>query len=262
MLSELELHLGVYTQKELAQWIGVCERTLKRNKEKYLEELKEYAKYELTESSKIDIKYIKIPIYVKKDSTYRKVEKNIARYWNKNGLDTKRNATYRLYSKEEFTVKYETVYSYASKITNIFWGKPNELEGGTRGNCRWILCVKNTNTKELRFFTSQEQKMQELLRKKYFNEKNSEIKAQKEIKEALVLQKKKKEITIEEYNAAIIELQDNLDFLYFNYLDELQNILPIGDEVSWGIYVEDDIYFNDEKNDFLTVEELGVGVQS
>lgn len=52
MLSEIELQKGVYTQKALAEWIGICEKTLTRNKTKYLEELKEYAEYKVTESGK------------------------------------------------------------------------------------------------------------------------------------------------------------------------------------------------------------------
>lgn len=70
MLSEIELQKGVYTQKALAEWIGICEKTLTRNKTKYLEELKEYAEYKVTESGKVNILYVKIPVYVKKDSNY------------------------------------------------------------------------------------------------------------------------------------------------------------------------------------------------
>lgn len=75
MLSEIELQKGVYTQKALAEWIGICEKTLTRNKTKYLEELKEYAEYKVTESGKVNILYVKIPVYVKKDSNYQKVKK-------------------------------------------------------------------------------------------------------------------------------------------------------------------------------------------
>lgn len=255
-MSEIQLHQGIYTQKELAAWFGFSYGSLRNNKEKYLEELKEYASYELTETGKINILYVKIPIYVKPDSNFEKIKKNIPAYWNKNGLDKKVDVAKRIYSKEELNIKYETTYSYVCKASNQLWGKPSSIEGGETGNCHWVLCARNLETQKLRYFTSDENARALELRRKYLENRTEESKVQKSIRDALRLQFKKKEITEEQYKDGLLELEDSMDVLYSQYFEELGKMLPEGDMLDWGIEVTEYLW-KTSKGEFTVPSRLG-----
>ena len=241
-----ELKLGKITLKELASWFGISYGSIRNKREKYFQELEEYADFKAGERGGVEILNIYIPIYVKKDNNYQQIKQKIPAAWDKSGLDLKKNVAQKLYSKEEFSIKYSTVYSYVCKASNELYGKPSSLEGGEIGNCHWVLCVKDQNTGKLRWFTYEENQQKQELRAKYFNERNQEEKKKQEIRESLKLQLKKNEISKEDYKEELFVLEESA--AYDNYLEALQNILPKNDILAYGICVEE--YINTENFKF------------
>lgn len=237
-----ELKLGKITLKELASWFGISYGSIRNKREKYFKELEEYANFKAGERGGVEILNIYIPVYVKKDNNYQQIKQKIPAAWDKSGLDLKKNVAQKLYSKEEFSIKYSTVYSYVCKASNELYGKPSSLEGGEIGNCHWVLCVKDQNTGKLRWFTYEENQQKQELRAKYFNERNQEEKKKQEIRESLKLQLKKNEISKEDYKEELFVLEESA--AYDNYLEALQNILPKNDILAYGICVEE--YINTE----------------
>lgn len=237
-----ELKLGKITLKELASWFGISYGSIRNKREKYFQELEEYANFKAGERGGVEILNIYIPVYVKKDNNYQQIKQKIPAAWDKSGLDLKKNVAQKLYSKEEFSIKYSTVYSYVCKASNELYGKPSSLEGGEIGNCHWVLCVKDQNTGKLRWFTYEENQQKQELRAKYFNERNQEEKKKQEIRESLKLQLKKNEISKEDYKEELFVLEESA--AYDNYLEALQNILPKNDILAYGICVEE--YINTE----------------
>ena len=237
-----ELKLGKMTLKELASWFGISYGSIRNKREKYFQELEEYADFKAGERGGVEILNIYIPVYVKKDNNYQQIKQKIPAAWDKSGLDLKKNVAQKLYSKEEFSIKYSTVYSYVCKASNELYGKPSSLEGGEIGNCHWVLCVKDQNTGKLRWFTYEENQQKQELRAKYFNERNQEEKKKQEIRESLKLQLKKNEISKEDYKEELFVLEESA--AYDNYLEALQNILPKNDILAYGICVEE--YINTE----------------
>ena len=237
-----ELKLGKITLKELASWFGISYGSIRNKREKYFQELEEYANFKAGERGGVEILNIYIPVYVKKDNNYQQIKQKIPAAWDKSGLDLKKNVAQKLYSKEEFSIKYSTVYSYVCKASNELYGKPSSLEGGEIGNCHWVLCVKDQNTGKLRWFTYEENQQKQELRAKYFNERNQEEKKKQEIRESLKLQLKKNEISKEDYKEELFVLEEST--AYDNYLEALQNILPKNDILAYGICVEE--YINTE----------------
>lgn len=237
-----ELKLGKITLKELASWFGISYGSIRNKREKYFQELEEYADFKAGERGGVEILNIYIPVYVKKDNNYQQIKQKIPAAWDKSGLDLKKNVAQKLYSKEEFSIKYSTVYSYVCKASNELYGKPSSLEGGEIGNCHWVLCVKDQNTGKLRWFTYEENQQKQELRAKYFNERNQEEKKKQEIRESLKLQLKKNEISKEDYKEELFVLEESA--AYDNYLEALQNILPKNDILAYGICVEE--YINTE----------------
>ena len=237
-----ELKLGKITLKELASWFGISYGSIRNKREKYFQELEEYADFKAGERGGVEILNIYIPVYVKKDNNYQQIKQKIPAAWDKSGLDLKKNVAQKLYSKEEFSIKYSTVYSYVCKASNELYGKPSSLKGGEIGNCHWVLCVKDQNTGKLRWFTYEENQQKQELRAKYFNERNQEEKKKQEIRESLKLQLKKNEISKEDYKEELFVLEESA--AYDNYLEALQNILPKNDILAYGICVEE--YINTE----------------
>ena len=240
-----ELKLGKITLKELASWFGISYGSIRNKREKYFKELEEYADFKTGERGGVEILNIYIPVYVKKDNNYQQIKQKIPAAWDKSGLDLKKNVAQKLYSKEEFSIKYSTMYSYVCKASNELYGKPSSLEGGEIGNCHWVLCVKDQNTGKLRWFTYEENQQKQELRAKYFNERNQEEKKKQEIRESLKLQLKKNEISKEDYKEELFVLEESA--AYDNYLEALQNILPKNDILAYGICVEEYINIEDFK---------------
>lgn len=238
-----ELKLGKITLKDLADWFKIGYSSIRNKREKYFKELEEYADFKAGERGGVEILNIYIPVYVKKDNNYQQIKQKIPAAWDKSGLDLKKNVAQKLYSKEEFSIKYSTVYSYVCKASNELYGKPSSLEGGEIGNCRWVLCAKNEATGKLRWFTYEEEQKRQELRTKYFHERGEEQKKKQEIRDSLKLQLKKNEISKEDYKEELYILEESE--AYDNYLEALENILPKTDILAYGICVEEYVMAKD-----------------
>lgn len=239
----IELKVGLMTNNELAEWFGVKPRTFTNAKDKKLEELKEYAVFEVLKG-KINILKIKIPVYVKKKSkNYLIIKSHIDENWNDSGLDNKKNVAEKIFNKKEeyhLNLKYSTTYSYTCKGSNELYGSARESDkGGEIGNCRYVLCTVDVKTGEPRWFTEEEYKKKIELRKKYFKKVNSD--EVQDIKETIYLREKRKEITKEDAAAALYELERDL---YKEYLDELDHYLEGG--LHYRIYKTN--YINSNSN--------------
>lgn len=243
---EKELHLGIMTNQELADWLGISSKTFSNQKKKRLEELKEYAVFEETKG-KVEIQKILIPVYVKKDKQFEIVKSHIDETWAKNGLDTKINVSKQIYSKRKeygITVSQTTNYSYVCKGSNQLYGNPRVMGVGEIGRSRYTLCVWDTETETARWFTKEEYQIREDLRNKYFSSKNSaEIQDQKE---ALYKQEKNGELTRKEVAEIIHDLERDI---YFEYLEALEKALG-ENKLVYRTYVQRG-YFWGEKVDVV-----------
>lgn len=105
----MELITGIYTNKQLAQWFGIKEKTFSNTKKKRLEELKEYADF-YEEKKKIIITNVKQEFY-KKDRC--KLEEILEQNWEK---FLKANSHLILFKDQvaEFWKDYHGKYSYAT----------------------------------------------------------------------------------------------------------------------------------------------------
>lgn len=238
-----ELLKGKITLKELSEFFEISYSTLRNNKNKKLKELEEYCIFEILPKG-IEIIEVKIPFYVKKDSNFQKIKREIPKNWNNDSfLDRKKEVAERIYSKEEFEIKFNTVYSYVCKASNELYGKPNSVNGGEIGNCHWVLCVRDMNLAneefpkgKLRWFTTEEFIKKQDIKKLYFENTREEKRRREEIRESLALQLKCGDITKEGYKQELMELEQ--EETYNTYFDALQKILPDGCTLDYGIYVE------------------------
>lgn len=216
-----ELKLGVMTNNELAEWFGIKTKTFTNTRVKKLEELKEYATFEaMSGKGKVNILEIKIPVYVKKTANYMKVKSHIDENWSDNGLDKKKNVAERIFNKKDeyhLNLKYSTTYAYTCKGSNELYGSAREPDkGGEIGNCRYVLCVEDRETKELRWFTKEEFQKKIELKEKYLRRFDSE--EYQEIKASILLKQKDKNLSKAEKAIQIYELEHEA---YENYLNEL-----------------------------------------
>jgi hypothetical protein len=241
----MELHLGIMTNKELAEWFGVTEKTLRSSKQRRMKILKDYASFEEVRG-KINILKIYIPVYVKKGSQqFELVKSHIDETWAKNGLDTKKHVSDQIYAKKEeygIIVAKSTNYSYVCQGANQLYGRPTVNEYGEIGKCRYALCVLDAVTNEVRWFTEEEYAKRQELRKKYFDSKES--KDLQDHKEAILKQVKLGELNDKEAAEQIYFLEKQP---YFDYLDALEDALGdntliyrtyVQREYNWGEPVE------------------------
>lgn len=222
-----ELKLGIITNKELAEWFGLSYGTFRNNKQKKLEELKEYASF-IETKNKIKILSIDIPIYVKKkEKQFDIVKSHIDETWAENGLDTKVNVSNKIYAKKDeykITLSPNTTYAYVCVGARELYGDPRKMTTGEIGKSRYALCVLDAKTKEARWFTKEEYAKKQEIKAKYFKSKNaSEIEEQKEV---IMQQARKKKISDDEAKAWIYDMEKQL---YYDYLDELEEAL--GDNI-------------------------------
>lgn len=220
-INPIELKLGLMTNKELAEWFGISPKTLRNTREKRLKELEEYAVFNLF-GNKINIAEIKIPIYVKKKSqNYLAIKSHIDENWNENGLATKKEVSERIYNKREeynLNIKPSTTYAYTCKGSNELYGSAREPDkGGEIGNCRYVLCVRDAQTGDLRWFTEEEYQKKLELKEKYLKKFNKE--EYQDVEESIYFSERKEKISKETAAKTVYELRHEAYELYFNELE-------------------------------------------
>ena len=164
---------------EIANWMGISANHFNRNKEKYLIELKEYAKFHL-EGKKIIIDEILEEEYIKKnEKVYREIKKLVPKVWDKSGLDSCSRVGRKIYNlkKEEigFNLSLETTKKYVIKAKNELYGKITKgyyWAYGEIGNSRYIYCKRFPETGNYELFNEEEKKIIKEIRVKFFNDAN------------------------------------------------------------------------------------------
>ena len=191
----IELFCGKWTNKMLAEWFGVKEKTFSNTKKKKLEELKEYADF-YEENRKVIITKVKQVFYVKKQS-YKRIQELVEKNWSANGFDTCVHVKELIKGDEALQhLTEETIYTYVRKAHIENFGSPAKKNGGEKGVCyyKWGKRDKDDDKKPL-YFTDEEREYFFVLIKKVFQTNPEEIAEEQALYQAY----KKKEIPKEEY---------------------------------------------------------------
>lgn len=166
------LHLGKYTNKELAEWFGIKTETFTRYKKKKLEELKNFANF--------DEIYGGIYITNIKEPTYNKNSQKIRELYQKgfeelrSPIDTVSNINNKIfekYGKELTTLSSpQSGYHYAIEVRNANYGIPFK-DVGKLGRCYYLWCkVEKRSNNELYFvqLSPEEEQKKKILLKQFF----------------------------------------------------------------------------------------------
>lgn len=162
------------TNKELARWFGITATTLSHKKEEKLEELKNFAEFELVGDKTTKIKITKVyeKVYSKSRSdNFKEIVNNIDAVWSKDGLDTCKRVTEVIMENKHLPITIGTAEKYTARGRNILYGKPFGEEGSL-GACTYILCKKIGDGVNARFekFNEEEELVKDRLIKKYFGD--------------------------------------------------------------------------------------------
>lgn len=240
------LQIGLIKKSDLAKWFGITPSSFSHNKTKKMEELKIFADYHL-EGDKIYIDKVLIPIYSKQGSRiYQKIKEEVPKTWNKSGLDTCKNVSYKIYQKKiknKESITENTTYVYVIRARNELFGKP--LQGhGSLGECRYILC-KKLDDGECAFFTEEEETIKKKLLKKYFSTtdemtvivnnmvKNKEIKKEEAwlVYEEMVDMQNNYPAFLAEFSEAIeCQVIRGTIIEYVQYFDEIEVTIEVQEE--------------------------------
>jgi len=206
-----ELHLGIMTNEQLAKWFGKALVTFKAYKENYLEVLKEYCRYEITPTGRINILEIYMPIY-SNTSNKQVIKNNFTVEWNSNGLDTASNVAKKIRKHQNLTIADSTAYTYTLQARNELFGKPF-TNSGEIGFCEYIWCVETSDGK-YRELTMEEEKKKRDLMKVYFGDATEKQLMVKAMVEA-------GEITKEEAFDILERMTGMDDCNFYSFLQEL-----------------------------------------
>ncbi len=213
---ERELHIGIMTNQELADWFGIKEKSLRSCRKRKLQELKEYADFENLRG-KVNITKILKSIYTKGSKNYNFVKEKTFEQWSSSGLDTCKLVADKIKKQyeTELNIKETTLYTYTSESKRELWGKAYSSTGGEKGFCIYELCKQVNN--ECIEFTEEEQEIKQKLLNKYFGKADEKIYC---IKDMIATG----EITEEEGWQELKEII-NLDNSYLSFKIELESLI-------------------------------------
>ena len=158
VLSETnELMIGTLTNEEFALWRGVKPTTIRANKSRYLEELKEYANYHIEGKRKVIIDEVLESIYVSnRDKIYNEIIQNFrTKYWIEN-LNSCSNVAFAVES-EYPNLSSTTAYNLVRKARTELYGRPHRSHGKL-GRCKFVW-VKKLEDGSYEFFNEAEEKI-------------------------------------------------------------------------------------------------------
>ena len=161
-----------YTNKQIADWMGITLKTFSNQREKKLKELQAFADYELqgNKIKKIYIKKVYEPYYQKKGSQARQeVRKNYEKYWH-DELDTAKRVGEEMYKDGIGNgVKCKTVIAYTGIQKRNDYGVAYGRDG-KKGYCvmEWGKYVEENGERYLVPLTEEQVKIKNKLVKKWF----------------------------------------------------------------------------------------------
>lgn len=143
-----ELRIGVVTFKDLAEWFGIT-RIVSSQREKKLEELKNFCEYEITESGKVNIIRIIEPRYVKRKDRIQAAATEYLQYFNPidkcKYLGTATRTAIQLIKKYQFNVSVDYVARAVGKILHEEYGYAKDKSRGTKGYSSYTWCKCSTS---------------------------------------------------------------------------------------------------------------------
>ena len=245
------LHLGKYTNKELAEWFNIKTETFSRYKKKKLKELKTFADFDEIYGG-VQIKTIYTPIYNKKESKIREVYKKGFEEL-RNPIDTVSNINNKIfekYGKELTTLSSpQSGYHYAIEVRNANYGIPFK-DVGKLGRCYYLWCkVEKRSDNELYFvqLSPEEEEKKKILLKKFFGTD--------EEKDILIAQMVDSgEITEAEAYRLTREYRGLNNAGFMGFLKKLEN--EIGAKVVRATKFEKELYFDKEDAEAAIQETL------
>lgn len=223
---------GKYLNKDLAEWFGITPNSFNKQKDKKLEELKNFAQFHL-DGKRVVIDKVFIEEYSKQGSqAYQQVRDKIDEVWDESGLDSCSRVgseIYEVLSEDEcFKLTEGSVYQYTIRGRNELYGKPF-MDGGSMGNCKYLWCKKDNETGTYHFLTEEEQAIKQKLQTKYFGDATEKQILVKAMVEA-------GEITKEDAWDVLEEMTNMRTGNFMMFLKELQ--AELGCQVVKGTYIE------------------------
>ena len=167
------LELGIMTNKELAEWFGIKPKTLSQTKKKKLQELEEYARFDIVKS-KVRIKEIYSPIYMKKSSrNYEYYRREVPQEWRINDLDTCSRVAAAIY-KDSLGIAEKTGEYYTATIRNELWGKPDRLNPNCKHELAKMYRSQDGDKSKTRYeaFTPEDCEIYQKVFQEYFGDLN------------------------------------------------------------------------------------------
>ena len=177
-----ELTVGLKTNKELAEWMGITEGSFRATKKKCLERLEYFADFHTNGSGKVIIDEVYDPIYDKaKTKPAQEILEKVPEYWDKSGLDTIKHCAFVMHESEKekdpnskiAQLAFSTVRQYTSKGRTYWWGNPldESLGNGIAGWSMYLWCKINDDGKP-EMFTEEEIKIKDALYEEIFGNAN------------------------------------------------------------------------------------------
>ena len=172
--EKIALTIGKKSVIEISDWFGINRSTFSRSKERYLQELEDFAIFHL-EGKKVVIDEVLQEYYEKKNKTYKEIRKLVPKFWNKKGLDTCSNVSQKIYETKMFNLSISSIRKYVLKAKNELYGK---IEKGRKfglgiiGKCEYVFCKKDLYADKYSLFTKEEENKIKEIRNKYFGDAN------------------------------------------------------------------------------------------
>lgn len=165
-----ELKLGIVSYTELADWFGIS-RIQSSQKEKKLEELKNFCRYELTKSGKVKILEIYESIYCSQKDRIIKLSEDYLKYFTvvRPGeyIGTAIQVAKDIIIKHNLDISPDYVARYISIPLKRDYGKGIKGKKGYRSST-WLKCSTDENTPKCEILTEKEIKDMKKIIKEIF----------------------------------------------------------------------------------------------
>lgn len=168
---EIILTEGIWTNKQLADFFGVQEKTFRNSRIQKLKALQDYAEFEVLRG-KVNITKVKeaVPYCPKRQMIYKTIGELVDKTWSSNGFDTVVNVADKIKDDPRLVeLSFNTIQYYVRKYHTENFGSPKRKDGGKKGFCKFKWGKRDINRfKQPQYFTEEEEKYyNELIGKAY-----------------------------------------------------------------------------------------------
>lgn len=138
--TRLKLHLGYMSNKELAEWLEIKQRSFEKKKKKYLNYLKEYCEFEDVRGG-VNITAITYELN-KKGNAHRFAEQEMRSKWG-SGLNSCSYVGRDIWfdHSEELNCEISTMVYHVRQVREERYGSPSKQTAGTEGECFYVKCA-------------------------------------------------------------------------------------------------------------------------